>query len=198
MIDAMIFIGLLRKARVKWIVFAQAIERPDMDVYKWMTGESQIPPYISLTIDAVRFKIPPVSLDRMCFADIPGALGIEHDRVKFWVNTRAFPLAARLAVAAHDAKREQGVAVLEIKPDRLDINSWRVLTDIMQAGKFYRVHNGWRARPTLGRSYPKLRVHTPDDLKRLGLVEEVQEYGHVFIRATAAGQTRFYARKTRR
>lgn len=196
MIDAATFINAMRQRRITWLYVAKAIGRADIDVLRWMKDESSIPPYIILTLDAVKHKLEPAAEQRMQFADVASALGIEAPRVEYWRNTRQYPLAARLAMTAYDYQRENmRPATVPDRSERLPTHQFRTLALIVQAGKYWRVTGGWRARPAMGKVFPKIKLHTPDALIAAGLIEQSIERMQVCLQPTAAGKTRFYGAK---
>lgn len=194
MIEAPDLIEALHKRGIKWPALAVKIERTEQDVHDWLTGKSQIPPYIVLTLDAIKHRLLPADQSRMKFDDVATALGIEAQRVAFWRNTGQYPLAARYAMTAYDYQRETTRKRLDNPPDRLAHDQFKVLGLIVQAGQYWRVTGGWRARPQVGRTFPKLRAGTPDKLIAAGLATKQTIFRGTYVQATPEGRDRYYGK----
>lgn len=146
--------------------FANAIGRDLGDVMAWHEGKAEIPPYIRLTIVAVRANLAPYPIGHC----EPSTLGVERSRVRFWNLTGQDPISARLAMAgaAHEALANKPLTGRE-----------REILRTIRDGSFYRVGGGWRTLHG-----PKYRAATVSPFIGRGLV---RVDGH-YLRLTPQGR----------
>lgn len=153
-------IRLMQKHRVTIAALASACDLPRATVDRWRAGTADIPHWIGYTLQAVAAGLKPASLVQMNATDLK-FLGVTQDRANFWYKTMQFPASARMAVAwkLHTPPREEN-------PSPHD----RKILDQVNRARYFRVRNGWRCRPTIGRPTPTMRTHTPDWLVHNGFL----------------------------
>lgn len=183
MLDGPALHAILKTHRVYPWRLAQAIERPESVVSEWLAGTAAVPPYLELTVKAIRASRQPLTDAQMMTEPVDHFLGVPREQNNFWRMTEKFPLQARLAmaeaVAAHAAR---------VPLSKHDLQN---LSEIARAGRYYRINGGWRARPVLGKPFKKMRPDTPRKFIRLGfVVEQRDQRGHSYLTVTDLGAAR--------
>lgn len=181
MINGDILKTLLKQARLGWEDFAETIGREPEVVRAWLNDMDSIPPYIGLTVLGIRRKLTPCDDDEMLAADLATVLGINAEQARYWKGTLQFPQAARFALATtfNDQQRETPLSASD-----------RDILRRLHYSPHWRVRNGWRARPVMGKALPKMGLATPRRVIQLGLAEVIGSGPKPRLQLTPAGKDR--------
>lgn len=171
-LNAQAVIDILKRYKITADQLGPAIDRNPETVYNWCSGVYTAPPYLERTVQAVVQGLVPVSKSRMIHigaVDLSMMLGVPISSARYWISTHGFPRAARLAVASFR------------QPEIPSYISGRELRFIrrLDAARHYRTHNGYRARPILGKRLPMMKRDIITELKIRGLVYEDDRGGVV-------------------
>lgn len=169
--------SLMHRRAVTVDQLAAATDRSVETIENWRNRKYAPPCYIELTIDAVADRLKPVSHDAMYGHRLTEVLGVPKETEWTWRYNHVFPTAARLAIARIEAGK------VGLTPHERTI-----VRNVVKAGAYYRHTGGWRARPTLGKTPPSMKPHTPLDLIRRGYLAHVGDR----LTATRKGRNEAY------
>lgn len=159
---------------------AARLNREPSDVQAWCDGMLDPPPYLEHALRAVKNGHRPATPDRMDQIErLDLMVGVQAAQANYWKRADQYPMAARMAVAAIDAETR--------KLSQYDIAT---LGRIIRAGCYYRRPGGWHARHVMGKPMRKIKLHTIDNLRRLGLVTVNGDT----LTATKKGRERWFVR----